>query len=240
MCRPLHSGVQSSCHPPRELPGRSRVVPGLQWGLAMHINVRWRRAAPVVLLLLLAGPVSAQPAYAPEAAGSGQPSPVDERPSQGDRIAAELGLGVVSSLGLGVGGSVGGGLIGLVLCFSSPGACSRAENPLETGMILGGSAGVGLGVPIGVWWGGKVMGGNGTFNGALAGSSLSLALSGVAYALKQEDLAAGLLLTAPFFAVAGYELTDSDPQPQDAAPATVAPAIGLGAGGARFGLQGTF
>jgi hypothetical protein len=187
-----------------------------------------------LLLLLLSNPVLAQPDFAPEA-----PEAPPRRASTGRRMGTELGMGVVTSLGLGLAGGLAAGLVGVAACpkrgpSSEPfaGACPM------TAAALVGVAGAGVGLPLGVWWGGKMTGGNGWLLGAFGGLAASLALSGTAFALEQELLGAGLLLAMPVFTVVGYELTDSAPRSEPAL--AVSPSLRLGPGGTSFGLQGRF
>lgn len=232
--------------------------------------------APVFLLLLLAGPVAAQPApaSAPEAPAAespppepGPPAPEDsvsapplvapedsspedsvtapplaapERPSRGQRIRAELKTGALTALFSGLGGAVIGGVAGFVVC--SPGGGGGSMNfsglcPLS-GAFVGGAAAAALGFPVGVWRGGERMGGNGWLLGAFAGAGVAAGLIAAAERTHQDILIQSAVLASPLLIVAGYELTTSGPQ--DAAAATVAPAVGLRTGGASFGLQGSF
>jgi hypothetical protein len=209
----------------------------------MYSNACWQRSSAlgrtmvVSLLLLLAGPVSAQPAYAPEAAGTEAPSAKPERKSQGARIGYELGFGALTSLGLGLAGTLAGGAFGALTCGQNSGAITSGLCPFQAAAV-GAVAGLGLGIPIGVWWGGNRAGGNGAFMGAFLGFGLSVGLGGFAISQEQPAIGAMALLAMPLLTVAGYELTDTGPP--DAVPTTVAPAVGLGAGGATFGLQGSF
>jgi hypothetical protein len=148
-------------------------------------------------------------------------------------------MGMVTSLGLGLAGGLAAGLVGLAVCPErGPGSEPFSGACPMTAAALTGVVGAGVGLPLGVWWGGKMTGGNGWLLGAVGGLAASLALSGTAFALEPELLGAGLLLAMPVLTVVGYELTGSEPRREP--PVTVAPALRLGSGGASFGLQGRF
>jgi len=96
-----------------------------------------------------------------------------------------------------------------------------------------------MGLPLGVWWGGNKLGGNGSLVGAFAGLGASVGLIALSERTRQSTIVTAAVLTLPVLTVAGYELSHTEPT--GAVPATVAPAVGLGAGGtATFGLQGSF
>jgi hypothetical protein len=202
----------------------------------MHSKPTRQCAVPLAVSLgfVLSGPAWAQPAPSAEPLRL-----APERSSTGRRVGTELGMGVVTSLGLGLAGGLAAGLVGMAVCpkrgpSSEPfaGACPM------TAAALTGVVGAGVGLPLGVWWGGKMTGGNGWLLGAAGGLAASLALSGTAFALEQELLGAGLLLAMPVFTVVGYELTDSEPRHEP--PVAVSPSLRLGPGGTSFGLQGRF
>ncbi|MBZ4417300.1 hypothetical protein [Myxococcus sp. RHSTA-1-4] len=190
-----------------------------------------------VLLLLLALPASAQPsnpAFASEA-----PVAAPERPSRAARLSAEMGGGTLTALGLGLAGALAGGLVGLAVCgagssgaFDLSGAC-----PALGAGVLGG-AGVLVGLPLGVTWGGQWAGGNGRFSGAFAGLGVSLASSGTAFLLGGDDVGTALLIAAPLFSAVGYELTDS--APESPASFTVTPTVSMDSRGPGLGLRGRF
>ncbi|WP_164011904.1 hypothetical protein [Pyxidicoccus trucidator] len=225
----------------------------------------WLGCAPL-LLLLLAVPASAQsshpsdvvpegtplsqwPVLAPTDpplvveggttaldAGTADPAPV--RRHGVVRVGAELGGGLLTSLGLGAAGALGGGLLGFGLCEGNSSHQNESGLCLMFGAIVGGSAGLGVGLPLGVAWGGGKAGGNGSLAAAFGGLGVSVASAGAAHLLGAKDLGALLLATAPVFTIIGYELTDSAPK----APTSVGvtPAVSVGSGGASFGLQGRF
>ncbi len=194
----------------------------------------------VSLLLLLAVPVSAQPAYAPEAVGAESPSAEPARPSQGARIATELGVGMLASMGLGLAGGLAGGIIGFATCSEGTGGYMDFSGLCPLGAAaIGYAAGAGVGLPLGVWWGGNKLGGNGSLAATFAGLGASVGLIALAERTHQSTLVSAAVLTLPVLTIVGYELSDTEPT--GAVPTTVTPAVGLGAGGsATFGLQGSF
>lgn len=214
-----------------------------------------------LLLLMLALPASGQPAQhpvlepdrtplLPPLVVTGAPTPLDSepqaptssRPSTVVRVGAELGGSLVGSVALGVTGALGAGVWSLAMCNSHEnsrlGLLGLSTDCFASSAIVGGVAGVAVGMPLGVWWGGKRAGGNGGRLGAFGGLGVSLASAGAARLLGAKDVSNVLLATAPVLSIVGYELTDSAPL-APAAPG-VTPALSVSSGGASFGLQGRF
>ncbi|HYO67177.1 MAG TPA: hypothetical protein VEU33_13970 [Archangium sp.] len=140
------------------------------------------------------------------------------RPPTALRILAQTGAGLL----LGVGGGYGGFLGSLGLCGLGGGGFGCLYSSIG-GMLLGG----GLGLALGVWGTGELMGGTGSMLGALAGLSVGLAASlvvGLIVGLAVSPLA-GLVLAVPLSlagTIVGYELSQPEPA-LDAAPR--APAV---------------
>ncbi|MFP2908768.1 hypothetical protein ACLESD_27705 [Pyxidicoccus sp. 3LFB2] len=211
------------------------------------------RSAPL-LLLLLAVPSLAQPSRGPDLGPVGPPlitfseptsldgetpAPTAVRRSGPVRVAAEAGGSLVGAIGLGVTGFFAGGLLSLATCKDVDVSLSgHIVASCGSGAFIGGLAGAGLGIPLGVWWGGGKAGGNGRFLGALGGLGVSVASAGTAHLLRAEDLGFALLATAPVLSIVGYELTDSAPKTPTST--RVAPSVSVSSGGASFGLQGRF
>ncbi len=239
------------------------MVPELQARRAMHSNLEprqrshpltWLGRAPLLLLFLAAVPAVAQPTRGPSLAPVGPPTvtvgeaitfdgephaTTPPRRSTGARVAAEAGGSLVGAVGLGVAGAFGGGLLSLALCDNTDVLfLNFPESCLMSGALVGGLAGVGAGVPLGVWWGGGKAGGNGSLAAALGGAGVSFASAGAAYLLGANDVGAVLLATAPVLSIVGYELADSTPRAPSSAGMT--PTVSVSTGGASFGLQGRF
>ncbi|HZI13148.1 MAG TPA: hypothetical protein VE153_22390 [Myxococcus sp.] len=147
-------------------------------------------------------------------------------------------MGAVTTLGLGLAAGLVGGAAGFAACSvdrrASTGDCALGA------ALVGGALGAGVGLPLGVWWGGRLTEGRGSFWGAFGGFSAGLALGGGALLLEQFDLGRGLLLASPLLAVVGYELSHANTQPQASPAVGISPTLGLGPGGGSLGLQGRF
>jgi hypothetical protein len=174
--------------------------------------------------------------------------PEYQRPSRALRILAELGAGLLTT-GAGV---VGGALAGAGLCeagiVGSPGGWFPCLDAAGVGLLLGG----GVGIPLGVFWGGEVAGGDGSLLGAVAGMGAGAVGGFLLGALMFRDPSGGPMLSAPMAlvgAIVGYELSDRGVEPASRAQASLAvastrprlqPLLAVSSRGALLGLGGTF
>jgi hypothetical protein len=170
------------------------------------------------------------------------------RPSQGARVVAETGAGLLTSAGLGAAGL----LVGGVMClrdFSGQGLSGLNACPKQLG--LGTLVGVGLGFPLGVFWGGEAAGGRGSVLGALGGMAGGALVGFLGGSLLDQDssVASGILLGLPLAmvgSIVGYELTQSEPRlsprppPVASARPRLQPVLGFSKRGALVGLGGSF
>ena len=114
---------------------------------------RWLGRAPL-LLLLIALPVSAQPA--PDAFHDETPAETPERASGGARVVAGVGGGILGALGFGLGGALAGGLTGLAVCGPGSGATMDFSGLCAPfGALAGGGVGVVVGAVLGAKWGAR-------------------------------------------------------------------------------------
>ena len=194
---------------------------------------------------------SAQPGTQPRASRRLREESEEERERsrlpRGGRIFAELGAGLLTSAGLGVAGlAVGTGMC--VWGLATKGADGFDACPAQLGIAT--LVGVGLGFPLGVFWGGQAVGGRGNLLGALgglAGGALVGFFGG--WLLFQHEFDA-LLLSVPLAmvgSIVGYELTQSEPGPTAPRARPVAsvrprlqPVLGFSPRGALVGLRGSF
>lgn len=199
-------------------------------------------------------PLAPPPRAEPFAAG---PS-LDALPPQGEviprqyvpgtwdeRIVPRVGLEVVGGA---AGGFVGGGagfLLGLALGATTVGCTDEAC--LVTALV-GGLAGLGLGVPAGTYLGAALLDGRGTFAAAIGGSILGWGgtlLGLLATGSSSDALSVALLMLPVAGASVAYEISHANHFPQ-ALPATAAasprvvPLAGFTPSGPRLGLAGIF
>jgi len=154
-----------------------------------------------------------------------------QRASRGERIAAELGLGVLTGV---AGGAAGSLLVGLVACRASFGACL-------IGSVLGGGLGIAFAGSAGVVWAGSLSGADGNYGSALLGSLVGLA---VGLAMLPLGPLAFVGLVAPVLgAVIGYGRSIS-PEPAATAVALggtrLRPLLSVSPQGSFLGLGGQF
>jgi hypothetical protein len=154
-----------------------------------------------------------------------------ERADRGTRIAAEMGLGLLTGLAGGVAGTF---LVGTLACNSSFGAC-------VIGSVLGGGIGLGFGSAAGVWWAGGLSGADGKYGSALIGSMLGLA---VTFGMLPLGAVGYVGLLAPVLGgVIGYGLSMS-PETEALAVAVggtrLRPLLSLSRQGSFVGLGGHF
>lgn len=163
---------------------------------------------------------------------------------RGLRIAAEVGGGVLASAAL----TVGGGIVGSLICLVTDSDFTDAVCfvPLFFG-VFGGAA---FGLPLGVWWTGDRLGGDGsllaTMGGGAAGALLGTGILFLANDLDSTRLgrhplvpALGIPLSALAGCVLGYELSQRSPHSL-AARHGLQPLLAFTSGGALVGLGGQF
>ncbi|QRN93079.1 hypothetical protein JRI60_28165 [Archangium violaceum] len=176
------------------------------------------------------------------------PQYVKEPRPTGERILAEIGLGVGVPFALGIATTAG-----VLLC--NPASDSpQTKTCLTTVLVVMGPLAV-IGMPLGVWLGGRLTGGRGYFVGALLGAVVGVGASAAAVygASRLENSAGPLFLSALFAlgaplggAIAGYEISASFDSPPDtdtdmsAGTVRLRPMLGALPGGAAMGLSGTF
>jgi len=165
-------------------------------------------------------------------------------PSQGLRILAETGAGLLTGTATGAAGLV----LGYQLCqkgfFGPTSGWLACVGEAALTMFATSSAGFALGV----WWGGQWAGGNGKLLGLLAGWGAG-ALAGL---LVSPLFARAVSLTSILFAVpgsmigsiVGYELSQRSPEPGLQAMASpgprLRPTLAFSPHGAVVGLGGSF
>jgi hypothetical protein len=154
------------------------------------------------------------------------------RASRGERIAAELGLGLLTGV---AGGAVGSLAVGLIACRASFGACL-------IGSVLGAGLGLSFGGSAGVVWAGSLSGADGNYGSALLGSLVGL-VAGVAM-LPLGALGYVGVLAPVLGAVIGYGMSIS-PEPEAPAVALLGrtrlqPLLSVSPQGSFVGLGGHF
>ncbi|MBF5044816.1 hypothetical protein FGE12_20625 [Aggregicoccus sp. 17bor-14] len=183
-------------------------------------------------------PVQPEQASAPALHRPSPPLPEPEAPpperwSTGARLGAELGGGMAGTVLGGVVGGAGLSLLGLT-CFGHGGfigdsTCFWAV--AGAGAILGGL----VGMPLGIRWGGRRAGGNGSALAATVGIVGSLVAVGLVLASDHPERAGFVALSAPLLGVVGYELTARGPR-----SARLTPSLSLSPGGGALGLRARF
>jgi len=194
---------------------------------------------------------SAQPGTQPRAPRRLREETEEERERsrlpRGGRIFAETGAGLLTSAGLGVVGlAVGTGMCWWGLLVNGADGFDACPAQLGIGTLVG----VGLGLPLGVFWGGQAVGGRGNLLGALGGMTGG-ALVGFfgGWLLGWHELDR-ILISVPLAlvgSIVGYELTQSEPGPTAPRASPVAsvrprlhPVLGFSRRGALVGLGGSF
>lgn len=181
-----------------------------------------------------------------------QAEPEPEAFARPERWRAPLGVRVLGEAGGGLltsgGGALAGGLLGLGLCELSNGqwpyiGCTWAA---AIGVGVGGI----VGYPLGVWWGGEALGGDGKLFSAFAGMGVGLAAS-VLVGLVAVQFDPGARITGPLNGllvmaapIIFYEFSQRrEPDAQGLASAArprIQPLLSVSRDGALFGLGGTF
>lgn len=175
--------------------------------------------------------------------GSGEP--VRSGAPRGVRILAEVGGGLVTAAALGLAGGLTGGL----LCLGS------ARDDLDKLICLipaglGALAGSAVGFPLGVWWAGEAVGGNGSLLATLAGGLVGMLAGGmvlgVAAIRASRDggldpvvVPVSLPLLGMAGCIIGYELSQQEPR-RWAARGGLQPLLAVTPNGAVLGLSGLF
>ena len=160
--------------------------------------------------------------------------PPPERWSTGARLGSELGGAMLGTV---VGGAIGGGALSLLglTCYGGGGGLLGDDTCFwmvaGTGAVLGGL----VGMPLGLRWGGRRAGGNGSALAATVGVVASLAAVGLVLSSDHPERAGFVALGAPLLGVAGYELTDRAPE-----SARLTPSLSVSPGGGALGLRGSF
>ncbi|MFY0572065.1 hypothetical protein ACN28E_50685 [Archangium lansingense] len=220
---------------------------------------------PLLLILLLApgvGLAAQEPATEeqPPLAASEQPGTQEHAPlrlseepwaqaddasrlSPGWRLVTEAGVGVL----LGLGGGYAGIVTSQAMCDADLLGFQGGFMPCLGPNLIGVLLGVGIGIPLGVWSSGQLMGGDGNLMGALAGSLLGL-LPGILVAMfVPHTLGLPLAFSFPLMgAMVGYELTRPERAPGPQAPAMASaprrlqPVLAFSSRGALVGLGGSF
>jgi len=221
----LHSGRGMTPHP---LPP-SKLACLLSLWMLMPAGALAAEDAPrVSRLSLLSEPGDT------EASTDAWEEPKPQRAPQGLRILAEIGAGTVTSLGAGFVGGLGG----FMFCESS--GIGRGDFlPCLGTAMLGAGAGLALGYPLGVWWGGEVVGGDGRLWASMLGTVLGLA---VGLPLAQEGgFALSPIVLGMAGASIGYELSQSAEPPAVAlARPRFQPLLSVSDKSALLGLGGVF
>jgi len=161
--------------------------------------------------------------------------------SRGERIAAELGLGLVTGGALGL----GGGLLGYGLCEGLGIGDKHGFLSCLGTKLVGVSAGVLIGTPLGVWWGGDLKDGNGTLLATYLGMGAGVLVGATAAALSKRFRTVLVLVAIPVLlltgAIVGYELSHREPPPAMAsATPRMRPALAVSSHGMPLVLGGRF
>jgi hypothetical protein len=155
------------------------------------------------------------------------------------RVSAEIGAELLTSFVAGVPGALAGYVACGALGLSPPSSWFPCMDYAGYGFLTG----VSLAAPLGVWWGGKLMGGRGTLLGAYLGMGAASVLGlGTTLLVYNDDLQPFVI---PLFAlvgsVVGYELSfSSEPPAQPSSVASVQPLLSVSATGGALGLGGRF
>ena len=166
---------------------------------------------------------------------------------QGLRILGEFGAGTLTA----VGGVIGTGLVGLGLCGGLTGGSIDFLTCMGSVGLVGGALSVALGYPLGVWWGGEALGGDGSLFAAIGGMGAGIvAALLVGLVTARFDSSGGLLtgvtsglvfLGAPILA---YELSQRREPRRGPAVASsrprIQPLLSVSPRGAVLGLGGSF
>ncbi|AKJ02506.1 Hypothetical protein AA314_04132 [Archangium gephyra] len=166
-----------------------------------------------------------------------------EEPAFGDdqRNRAPLALRLLAEVGGGVATTLAGGLAGLVLCQVAN--LSQGEWGCIAPVFVGLAVGTAVS-PLGVWWGGEAVGGDGRLSAAFWGGIVGGLVGGL---LVGSLMGGGLVSVLPVFgmitigASLGYELSQrpESPEPSAAHP-RIQPMLAFDGRGGMLGLSGRF
>lgn len=166
------------------------------------------------------------------------PSLLEDPASGFQRRRAPLALRLLAEVGGGVGTIVAGGLTGFVLCEITN---SRDDDGCGFPLLFGLMAGLGVS-PLGVWWGGEAVGGDGSLWASFGGGALGLLVGGL---LVRSINGAGMVAVIPVLGLLGaslsYELSQRPELPErSAAHPRLQPMLAFDARGVMLGLSGRF
>ena len=163
--------------------------------------------------------------------------PERRRAPLGLRLLTEVGAGAITAMG----GLLVGGVLGAVVCERTDMGRDPSTGCLG-GMLVGGFLGLAQGYALGVWWGGEVVGGDGSLLLTLLGGALGTALS-VVLIQTSNGSAQGLSYTVPVPIILGshlgYELSQRSPPAVSSRPG-IQPMVSFSSHGALLGLGGRF
>jgi hypothetical protein len=155
------------------------------------------------------------------------------------RVSLEIGAELLTGFVAGFPGAVAGSAMCNALELSPPSSWWPCMDYAGYGFL----AGVSLAAPLGVWWGGKLLGGRGTLLGAYLGMGGAALLGfGTKLLVYNDDIKTFVI---PLFAlvgsVVGYELShSSESSAQTLSVASVQPLVSVSARGGALGLGGRF
>ncbi|WNG43409.1 hypothetical protein F0U60_04335 [Archangium minus] len=154
------------------------------------------------------------------------------------RRRAPFGLRLLAEVGGGVAMTAAGGIAGIGLCLLT--IASAGEIGCYYALLLGAVTGLSVGYPIGAWWGGEAVGGDGRLWASFVGGFTGFVLGVVATASRGEMVLAIPLLTMVGSSL-GYELSLRPEYPgRTAASPRIQPLLALGARGGMLGLSARF
>ncbi len=191
--------------------------------------------APLRARLLSADTVAEQDVPAPA-----PPPSARWRAPRGVRILGELGGGGLTALGAGLVGYLGGS----AFCYATGVGSGILGCGAGAASVLGGTVGLLVGYPLGVWGGGELLGGDGRLWAAMLGTGVGVA-AGLPFSRRGSSI-----LESPYTpwvlgiagGVVGYELSQrrAPPASVDLARPRVQPLVSVSREGALLGLGGRF
>ncbi|HEX8538581.1 MAG TPA: hypothetical protein VF664_14025, partial [Cystobacter sp.] len=162
--------------------------------------------------------------------------PERRRAPLGLRLLTEVGAGAITAMG----GLLVGGVLGAVVCERTDMGRDPSTGCLG-GMLVGGFLGLAQGYALGVWWGGEVVGGDGSLLLTLLGGALGTALSIAFYRAAVSDRFFWYSMPVPIVLGPhlGYELSQRSPPAVSSRPG-IQPMVSFSSRGALLGLGGRF
>jgi hypothetical protein len=185
--------------------------------------------------LALSGPLADA-----ESSPDSEPSWHEESPRHraplGLRLLAEVGAGVVTATG----GIFAGGLLGGLVCAVTSLGDSGYLGCLGA-VVVGGLLGIAEGYALGVWWGGELVGGDGSLLITLLGGTLGIVLSGILIPAANAERDLWYAVPLPFMVGShlGYELSQRA-LPEVSSRPGIQPLVSFSSRGALLGLGGRF